>query len=194
MTEARVSDALVRRLWLRRSLSRAEAAARAGCSQSCLRRRAKALGLPSRHHAVGDDAIRAVWGDESLRREEMEARLGLAQSCIWKRAKAMGLPPRKRHRKGYPVFDRALFRRMWLAGVSAAEIGREIGRHRTVVNDIAATMGFAPRPHGSARTPLEDFRADELRRAMARTAAAEQAAMKARGMMIAPGIGGREAA
>jgi hypothetical protein len=194
MTEARVADAVVRRLWQRRSLSRSEAARLAGCSESCLRRRAKAMGLPLRRKTVSDDAIRAVWGDESLRREEMEARLGLAQSCIWQRAKALGLPPRKRCRKGYAPFDRALFRRMWLAGVSAPEIGREIGRHRTVVNDIATAMGFPSRPHGTARTPMADFRADELRRAMARTAVAEQAALKARGMMIAPGVAGREAA
>lgn len=194
MSEARISDALVRRLWMRRSLSRAEAARLAGVSQSCLRRRARALGLTGRHHLVSDDAIRAIWADESLRREEMEARVGLAQSCIWKRAKALGLPPRKRRRKGFAPFDEALFRRMWLAGVSSEDIGAQIGRHRTVVNDIGHRLGFPRRPHGSAVTPMASFLADELRREMARTAAAEQAAMKARGMLNAPGIGGREAA
>lgn len=192
MSEAVLSDAAVRAVWMRKSLSRADAARMLGCSQRTLQSRARAMGLPGRKDVVPDDAIRALWSDPRLTRDQIADRLGMAQNCVWRRAKKMGLPARRRARKGFPPFDEALFRRMWLAGVASAQIGRVIGRHRTAVNDIGNRLGLPKRPHGSARLPMAAFLESELGRAMAVRAAREQAALRAAGMMTAPGVRSRE--
>lgn len=195
MSEVRLSLAEVRRVWEDRSVMLADAAGRLGVHPDTLARRAAMMGLPSRRFKVSDDVVRDVWGDHSLTRAQMEARAGLSASNLWRRARMLGLPARPRTKKSQPPPDRARFAEMWRAGISLAEMGRAFGLHWSSINRWSRRFGLPPRLGGAPRgLTLADWDQMQLCAAMARTAAAEQHAMKERGMMPAPGLAGREAA
>lgn len=125
-------------------------------------------------------AIRRAWLDPGLTRAEGARLVGLTRVNFWLRARALGLPQRKGGRP--KVLPEALFARMWLAGVRAADIAAHYGTGAVTPWQTARRMGLPSRARGERRIGLAEFLAAEaeaaLARRMARTAEAEARARR----------------
>ncbi len=123
--------------------------------------------------------IRAVWQDPRLTTAEAAARVGLSRSNLWRRAKALGLAPRKQGRR-FGIEERALFARMWLAGVHGPDMAAHFGVTYSAIRATARREALAPRALGSRpRIGIEDFRQMLLGEQMRATADAESARLRA---------------
>jgi hypothetical protein len=132
--------------------------------------------------------IRKLWQDPGLTRPQAARIAGLTVANLWRRAKKLGLPPRGEG--GRPVSvsqeDIPLFRTMWRAGVSAADMAGHFGISRDTPLKMAVRLGEAPR--GRARRPisLSQFLEAELARHLAIEAATTRAALRDAEMVDSP--------
>lgn len=114
--------------------------------------------------------------------DEIAAHFGIDRSTVTKIAKRYDLPLRleiKVARRVIP-FDRAEdFAAMWRADVKCADIARHFDCSRKTVENHARRLGLPLRGKGNTARwiSLAEFRAAQLREAMAASAKAEQAAM-----------------
>jgi hypothetical protein len=150
-------------------------------------------------------AIERVWLDARLTAKEAAACVGLSRVNLQLRAKALGLPPRAKGRRRV-IVDRALFARMWAAGVSLREMAAHFGCHPLSVSQRARDDGLPMRRAGGGQVGLTVaayFAAEaeaRLLRGMAGAARAEQAALVLCEMVdmgrggLRPGAGRRHAA
>lgn len=124
--------------------------------------------------------FRAMWNDPSLSVAQIGERLGICQQAVTQRAKTRGLPARK-PRGGQHVINEPQFRKLYAAGIAMAEIARILGCDRKTVHNAVDRFGLPRRGSGNPKQwlTLADYRAAQLREAMAATAKAEQAAMRA---------------
>lgn len=122
----------------------------------------------------------ALWADHSITRAEIGRRVNLCEKAVTKRAVALGLPLRGQGSKkpSLKPADEPLFRDLWRAGVSAAEIAERFGfKYRTVAN-TCARLKLPKRPPGQRpKMTMAQYRETLLGRAMARAAAIEQGAI-----------------
>jgi hypothetical protein len=128
--------------------------------------------------------FRSLWADTSVSIDEIADRFGTGRRWPALQASRLGLPSRhtgpRQHVRQINYTDLA---RLWNAGLSPAAIAKALGmRHRQYVWKIARRIGLPPRPVGrpAPYRSLHDLATDRLRDAMARTAAMEQAQMRAR--------------
>lgn len=134
-------------------------------------------------------ALREIWADNRLTNRQVGAAIGRTERGLQDIAVRLGLPPRKLGPK--VKLDQRLFARMYLAGVSMAEIAVFTGMHRSSLPYVAVRLGLASRGKGWVATmTLAQFWEAELGRAMAETAVAERAAHAARAQFIRAGTGG----
>ena len=126
---------------------------------------------------VTEAAFRRMWNDPSLSVAEIGERLGICQQAVTQRAKVRGLPARKK-RGGQPVVDEARFRKLYAAGVAMTEIARLMGFDRKTAHNTVVRLKLPRRGSGKPKQwlTLADYRAAQLREAMAASARAEQAA------------------
>lgn len=135
---------------------------------------------------VSEAEFRRMWGDNTLTIAEIGKRLGVTGACVSNRAKRRGLPSRNaplvsaRERK----IDCPDFAGMWSAGVSTAAMAAHYG----VAN---ATIWYTARRHGLPSRTLSrwhmisvaDYRAVQLREAMAASAQKTAEALRRSGMV-----------
>ena len=118
------------------------------------------------------EAFRAAWADTETTTKQIAAAFNMSPATANRVAQAMGLPARK---KGARLKMRPdLFRAMWLAGVSVAEIVAHFRVDDATVTNTVQRLGVGSRPC----LTLDDFKAGLLARAMARSAAIEQRQIK----------------
>nr|RDS94077.1 hypothetical protein DWF04_16195 [Cereibacter sphaeroides f. sp. denitrificans] len=123
-------------------------------------------------------AFAAAWADRSISVEEIAERFGVAgASYVSTLARQMGLP---RRRSGPPVlYDAAVFRSMWLAGVRREDMGSVLSLHRNAVTEEARRLGLPMRGKGwPGSITLEAYRELLLAQAMTADAAGTRAAME----------------
>jgi hypothetical protein len=111
---------------------------------------------------------------------EMAAHFDCSTRTITKRVKAMGLPKRKGGTRS--KYDCRLLAKMYADGVGVREIAATLGLPSpTHVPRMIAAMGLPRRSQASGRwgvtVTADEWRDGLLSRAMARTAAQEQASM-----------------
>ena len=116
---------------------------------------------------IPNKVILRVWRDPDLNVNQGAALLGITRGTLRRRAKLLGEPETRR---GQPskIGDKALFARMWTAGVSVVELGRHFGIHPNSASHARRWMGLPHRPRGQKPITVADF---VLREVMARDAA-----------------------
>lgn len=121
-------------------------------------------------------AFEAMWHDSAKTTDEIAAAFGLHRSSVTGIGYRMGLSPRKVGAK--PRIDEALFRSLWAAQVTTAEISRVMGMARNYPGVVAKRLGLPKRPQGMRGTiSATDFLSQQLRIAMAASARREQEAL-----------------
>lgn len=130
--------------------------------------------------------IRRLWLDQTLSREECARIVGLTCANFWRRAKALGLPSRGEGGRPIVIRDEAEFRRMWLAGVSAARIAAHFGVCRDTPLKTARRLGLQARGKGRKPLTVDQFREAELARLLAKDAASTRAAWRDAEMVDSP--------
>ncbi len=127
-------------------------------------------------------AFVAMWHDPAVTTDEIAARFGMHRSSVTPYGQRIGLPPRKTGIK--PKVCRKTFTELWLANVSTAEIARSLGIARSYTGVLARSFGLEPRQQGMRRViTIDDYRAAQLREALAASAREEQAAMRRAAMV-----------
>lgn len=105
----------------------------------------------SRNRAVPmDDATFArLWNNHAIPTKAIALHLGISRSGVSWRARNLGLPPRTKLRKTR-IKDKALFVRLWDAGVSVKEIANHFGlKSHSRVCHCRASLGLDPRARGA---------------------------------------------
>ena len=127
---------------------------------------------------VSEAEFRRMWEDLSMSVAEIGERLGICQTAVSSRAATRGLPARPK-RGGKPVLDPDALRRLWLARVGISDIAEALGCDAKTVRNTRKRLGLPARNPGRWKetVALDDYRADQLRRAMAASAREEQAAL-----------------
>lgn len=127
---------------------------------------------------ISRDVLAPLWGRHDIPTERIARTLGVTRQAVSWHAKRLGLPSRKhvRARK----LDDATFRRMWLAGVSTAEMAQVFGyssrsalSHRADILGLPRrTRGTGTKNHGGWRETisLTQFYEQQLGEAMRRAA------------------------
>lgn len=115
--------------------------------------------------------------------DAIAAAFGIDRSTVTKFAKRFGLPLRTQRKCARWVipFDRSdEFAAMWRAWVKTDEIARHFGCNCKTVENHAKRLGLPAKGRGNPERflSLADFRALQLREAMARSAAETRAQMK----------------
>ncbi|MFP5510768.1 MAG: hypothetical protein ACLGIP_16675 [Alphaproteobacteria bacterium] len=125
---------------------------------------------------ISNAAFIRAWNDASLTTDEMAAMFGVHRSSISRMGKIRGLPPRKQGVK--PVIAREPFASWWMAGVGSADIAKALGISRNYTTILARRFGLPNRPQGARKViSLTDYRAMQLRDAMAASARETEAAL-----------------
>lgn len=130
---------------------------------------------------VSEAEFRRMWMDPSLSAAEIGRRLGITHQAVSHRARQRGLPPRKgpnvtaRRR----LIDGPEFAAMWQASVSLTDLARLYGCSHGTVCNAARRMGLPPRyTNRWHMITLADYRALQLRAAMAASASETAAALR----------------
>ncbi|AZB68198.1 hypothetical protein [Cereibacter sphaeroides] len=128
--------------------------------------------------------VRALWADTSRSTQDMAEELGITRQGLSDMARRLGLPKRRTNYEAQKRGSDALFRELWLAGVSCEEIARHLGyeSHRGVVQR-REMMGLPQRTRGGPRgwretITMAEFHELQLARLMAAEAEAVRAATK----------------
>lgn len=127
---------------------------------------------------ISEAEFRRLWDDPSITVAQIGERLGIRQTAVSSRAKTRNFPPRPA-RGTKPICDVAQLTRMWLAGVAIPGIAEALGCNEKTVRNTRVRLGLPERSPGrwKASIGLADFRAVQLRDALAARAREEQAAM-----------------
>ncbi len=131
-----------------------------------------------RGKVISNADFRRLWLDESLTTIEIGKLLGISQEAVCERARARRFPPR---RMGPPslIRDKDIFRAMWDAGVSVADISAHFGVAERTARDMRRSLGIPRRAGGKHTTiTLRDFLQARLAERMAEAARIEQAALR----------------
>lgn len=128
----------------------------------------------------------ALWMDRSVSVADIAAELAISRAAVGIRAKSRGLPPRRGQFNARPrkIDGDPLFPDMWRAGVGVLDMARHFNVAHTTIQATAQRLGLPRRNLGRWRViGMEEYRANVLRVAMAASARAEQAAMRAADMV-----------
>ena len=121
-------------------------------------------------------AFEAMWNNPTVTTDQIAAACGVYRTSVTPLGYRMGLPPRKLGAK--PTVCRQTFTALWLAKVSTREIAKGMGISRNYTGVLARRFGLEKRPQGMRGTiTMDDYRAIQLRIAMAASARETQAAM-----------------
>lgn len=123
-------------------------------------------------------AFIAMWNDPTLTTTEIAAKFGIHRSSVTPYGQRLGLPRRKDGAKRKVCVK--TFTALWLAGVTTADIAVALHMSQNYTGTLAANLGLPQRRKGTRDVcSLDDYRASQMRAAMADTARREQAAAKA---------------
>lgn len=123
---------------------------------------------------VDPDAFAAVWARRDISIERIASALGVSHQAVSQRARRLGLPSRTGNQESRKKIPDGPFRRMWDAGVSAAEIAKAAGySHTSGVTRRRKLLGLPPRQRvdgvqcGYPRPmKLSEFQEEEIARLM----------------------------
>jgi len=115
--------------------------------------------------------FRQLWACPGISVQEIADYYGVTRQAIHERAKRRGLPPRP-FRSDAQIKDRALFRRMWLDGVTGTDIAAHFGVTLTAVRNLVRLMDLPRRkrgrgPGGWEGIPMSVWREQRYARALA---------------------------
>ena len=119
-------------------------------------------------------AFVAMWNDPTVTTDEIAARFTMHRSSVSTYGQRIGLPPRKTGAKR--TVCEATFTALWCASVATKDIAAAMGMSRTYTTYLARRLGLPKRQGFRQVISLADYRAAQLREAMAATAKVEQAA------------------
>lgn len=121
---------------------------------------------------ISEAEFRRLWSDLSITVDDIGKRLGISQQAVTHRARTRGLPKRPK-RGAKPACDPDHLRRLYDAGVTMDDIAVALGCDRKTVHNYVVRLGLQRRGSGSRRNAVSpvDFRAEQLRQAMAADAA-----------------------
>lgn len=137
------------------------------------------LGMSAnRGKRISEAEFRRMWDDLTLSERQIGVMLGITQTSVSSRAMTRGFPPRPA-RGGRPVCDPDALRRLWLAHVPIPDIAAALGCNEKTVRNTRKRLGLPERGPGqwARAVALDDYRALQLRIAMAASARETQAAM-----------------
>jgi hypothetical protein len=131
---------------------------------------------------VSEAEFRRLWGDLSLSVAQIGERLGICQQAVTSRAQRRGLPSRQARGGAKAMIPREAFFAAWQAGVSVAAMAEMFDCDIKTIRNTRHRMGLPKRPKGGKGTnpalSIAEYRAAQLREAMAASARVEQAAMR----------------
>lgn len=130
-----------------------------------------------RGRQVSEAEFRRMWTDPKLTGRDVARALGITDNAAISRARYRGLQPQgqaKAHRLQMivPPEREAEFKRLWLGGVSYAEMAEHFGCNTVSIWRVAKRLRMPSRMRGKAAVPL-------MAVLMAQTAQAETAAAQA---------------
>lgn len=127
-------------------------------------------------HRIPRAAFAQAWNNPDLTTDDIAAMFGVHRSSISIMGPCRGLAPRKIGAK--PKHDREAFARLWLAGVTTAEIAMHMSMARNYPGVLARSIGLPARWRGwRGGITMADYLAIRLRNALAARAREEQAAL-----------------
>ena len=140
---------------------------------------------------VSEAEFRRLWADLSISVAEIGETLGIGQQAVTHRARTRGLPPRPK-RGAKPACDPADVARLYRAGVALEEIARALACDRKTVSNYVNRLGLTKRGGGrhNPALSLDDYRAMQLREAMARDAEKSRVQFEAAEMVDGRRTGG----
>ena len=183
-----VSEAEFRRLWADLTISVEEIGRRLGISGNAVRQRADVRGFaprprgrPFARRCDHDQIVELYLSGLSM--PKIAVRLGVTGNNVLMALRRAGIPSRDRKAgAGTGSLTRVAFGPdfdfLWQSGVRTADMAALYGCDPATVRDEAARRGHPPRAHCRARPRLGDLAEWRLRRAMAASAAEEQAALR----------------
>lgn len=127
---------------------------------------------------ISEADFRRLWTDLSISATEIGRRLGISQQAVTYRAQSRGLPARPK-RGAKPVCDADHLGMLYAAGLSMLDMAEVMGCDRKTVHNYCVRLGLPRR--GSGHRPkitLADYRALQLRAALAASASETAAAMR----------------
>lgn len=125
---------------------------------------------------INHAAFAKAWHNPDLTTEDIAAMFGVYRTSVSTMGQRRGLPPRKCGAK--PKLTREPFASLWLAGVGASDIAAALGVSRNYTGVLARRFGLPNRPQGARNViSMADYRALQLRTALAASAREEQAAL-----------------
>lgn len=97
---------------------------------------------------IDPDAFARIWNNHSISTQTIADYLGVTRSAVSWRAHHAGLPSRGKLRKRV-VKDQELFKFLWTAGVSSADIARHFGlKSHSCVSPLRRVFGLPGRARG----------------------------------------------
>jgi hypothetical protein len=153
-------------------------------------------GMPrGRGKLMAEATFASLWNDPAVHVTEIAERLGISRQAVAIRARVRGLPKRAGWKSSHKRVedDAPGLAEMWLANVGVTAMAAHFGCSHTGIMAAAERLGLPKRKlsRWDAIT-VDDFRAAQLREAMARSAREEQAALRLAEMV--DGIAQRRAA
>ena len=122
-------------------------------------------------------AFADAWNNPDLKTEDIAEMFGVYRTSVSHMGQRRGLPPRKGGPKA--KIQREPFSSLWLAGVSTLEIAKELGVTRNYTGVLARRFGLPGRPQGNRDSiSMADYRALQLRAALAASARETEAALR----------------
>jgi AraC-like DNA-binding protein len=145
----------------------------------------------NRGKRISNKALADLWNNPDVTLRQIGEMLGVTVNAVRCRAKARGLPKRfdaKVHASAARKIHKAqepMFRAMYLAHVSTAEIARHFGISHTNVARVAKRIGIPNRGvlHPSRSITVAQYRENLILAQMAETARRETKRAKAEGIL-----------
>jgi hypothetical protein len=126
-------------------------------------------------------AFIAMWNDPTVTTDQIATRFKMHRSSVSDYGQRIGLPPRKRGAKR--TVCEATFTALWRADVATTDIAAALGMSRTYTTYLARRLGLPKRQGFRKVISIADYRAAQLREAMAASATADLAAWEEAGMV-----------